>query len=90
MMSQTPLSRTIISLFERAVGAERVIECVEMIQSEYIDGFGRETLGLEEITTQHGFDGHIVKRAFEQLEKDGQAEQFYVDEQGLAIDIGGS
>jgi DNA repair exonuclease SbcCD ATPase subunit len=77
-----------ISLFERAVGAERVTECVEIIQSEYIDGFGRETIGLEEITAQHGFDGHIVKRAFEQLENDGHAEQFYVDEQGLALDIG--
>jgi hypothetical protein len=77
-----------ISLFERAVGAERVTECVEMIQSEYIDGFGRETIGLEEITAQHGYDGHVVKRAFERLEKDGHAEQFYVDEQGLALDIG--
>lgn len=77
-----------ISLFERAVGAERVTECVEMIQSEYIEGFGRETIGLEEITAEHGFDGHILKGAFEQLEKDGHAEQFYVDEQGLALDIG--
>lgn len=77
-----------ISLFERAVGAERVSECVELIQSEYIDGVGRETIGLEEITGEHGFERHVVKRAFERLEKDGHAEQFYVDEHGLALDIG--
>ena len=77
-----------ISLFERAVSAERVEACVETIQSGYLNEVGRETIGLEEISTEHGFDRHIIKRAFDRLEADGSAEQFYVDGQGLAMDIG--
>jgi len=75
-----------IGLFDRAVAAERVEECLETIRSEYAADIARETVGLEEVA-ERGFDRHVVKQAFERLEADGDAEQFYVDGDGLAVDL---
>ena len=77
-----------IHLFERAVGAERVDDCVATVRSEYGGQIGRETVLLEEIVDEKEFDRHIVKRAFDRLEDSNEGEQFYVDEDGLALDVG--
>jgi prefoldin subunit 5 len=77
-----------IGLFERAVQTEAVDECVSMIRAEYVADLGRETVMLEEIVDETDYGRHIVKRAFDRLESSGEGEQFYVDEHGLALDIG--
>jgi hypothetical protein len=48
---------------------------------------GRETIGLNEVVSTHEFDPHVVKQAFRRVEEDGDAEQFYVEGDGLALDI---
>jgi hypothetical protein len=82
-----PLVGENIELFDRAVAAEQVERCTDVLRDEYVDGFGRETLGLEEVVEDHGFDRHVVKQSFERLENAGDAAQFYVDGDGLAVDF---
>jgi hypothetical protein len=77
-----------VELFERAVEAERAEECADVVRRNYVNPPGRETVGLDEVSDQEGFERHVVKRAFEQLKSAGEAEQFYVDGDGLAIDVG--
>jgi hypothetical protein len=76
-----------INLFERAVQAESVDECVSKVRSEYVSDLGRETVFADEIVDETEYDQHIVKQSFDRLESHGDGEQFYVDEQGLALDI---
>jgi hypothetical protein len=76
-----------LALFERTVAAEAVERCVERIREEHLEDFGRETIGLEEVVAGHGFDRHVVKQSFERLENAGDAVQFYVDGDGLALDF---
>jgi hypothetical protein len=83
-----PLVSDNVEFFERAIGAERAEECASVVRATYVDSPARETVGLGEVCDEHGFERHIVKRAFERLESAGEAEQFYVDEDGLAIDVG--
>ena len=77
-----------VELFERAVEAERAEECADAVRRDYVDPLGRETVGLDEVCDEQGFERHVVKRAFERLDSAGEAEQFYVDGDGLAIDVG--
>ena len=77
-----------VELFERAVEAERAEECADTVRQDYVDPPGRETVGLDEVCDEQEFERHVVKRAFERLESSGVAEQFYVDKDGLAIDVG--
>jgi len=77
-----------VELFERAVGAERAEKCADAVRRDYVNPPGRETVGLDEVCDEQEFKRHVVKRAFERLESGGEAEQFYVDEDGLAIDVG--
>ena len=76
-----------ISLFKRAVQTEAVDECYAYIKSEYVSDLGRETVMLQEITNEPDYDRHVVKRSFDRVESNGDGEQFYIDEDGLAIDI---
>lgn len=82
-----PLIAENIHLFKRALKAERIEECINSITSAYLGELGRDTIGLDEVTADQGFDRHVVKSAFESLESDGEAEQFYVDGDGLALDV---
>ena len=83
-----PVIEENIGLFERAVQTEAVGDCVSMVRAEYVADLGRETVMLEEVVDETDYDRHVVKRAFDRIESDGEGEQFYVDERGLAIDIG--
>ena len=85
--SSDPVITENIGLFERAVQAENVEECVSMIRSEYAADLGRETVMLEEIVEETEYESHVIKQAFDRLESNGDGEQFYVDERGLAIDF---
>jgi hypothetical protein len=78
-----------IGLFERAVQAENVDECVSTIRSEYASDLSRGTVMLEEIVEETGYDSHVIKQAFDRLESSGGGVQFYVDERGLAMDFEG-
>jgi hypothetical protein len=86
--SSDPVVSENISVFERAVQTEAVDECVSMVRSEYINDLGRETVMLEEVVEEADYDRHVVKRSFDRIESRGEGEQFYVDENGLAIDVG--
>ena len=74
-----------ISLFERAVAAERLDECVSVVRGEYLDALGRDTVLLEELVSEHAFKGHVVKQAFDRIESNGDGEQLYLEEDGLAM-----
>lgn len=87
--SSDPVVTENIGLFERAVQAENVDDCVSMIRSEYVTDFSRETVMLEEIVEETEYDSHVIKQAFDRIESSGDGEQFYVDEHGLAMDFGG-
>lgn len=80
-----PLVADNAAIFERALDAERVDDCIVTVRSEYLDDIGRDTVTLAEVVDQHGFDRHVVKQTFEHLESEGAGEQFYVDEQGLTL-----
>jgi hypothetical protein len=74
-------------LFEMAIERERVEECKDVIRSEYITDIGSDSVLLEEVTDDHGYDTHVVKEAFEQFESEGVGEQLHVDEYGLGLDF---
>ena len=74
-------------LFKRAVHAEAVANCVSLLRAEYLSALGRDSVLLTEVVDDGEFDRHIVKQAFARLESEGDAEQFYLDEQGLALDF---
>jgi len=75
-------------LFEPPLETERVADCVKTLRTEYVDDIGYETVLLHDVVDQHGYDPHIVDRAFEELEDDGVGEQFYVEDLGLTLDVG--
>ncbi len=80
-----PLLADNIELFERAISAERLDECVSTVREEYLGALGRDTVFAEEVTTDHEFESHVVKQAFDRLESTGAAEQLYIEEDGLAL-----
>ncbi len=84
--SSDPIVTENISIFQRAVQAETVEDCVAWITSEYINQVGRDTVLLEEVAQNTDFDRHIISQAFSQLEGNGVGEQFYIDDQGLALE----
>ena len=77
-----------IGLFKRAVQAEEVEECVSLVYSEYVTELGCETVMAEEIAEETDYDQNVIKQSFERLEERGDGEQFYLDEYGLALDVG--
>lgn len=82
-----PIVADNIGIFERSVYAESVDQCVQDIRSEYVADLGRETVFAEEIVDEFDYDEHEVKQAFDRLESKGDGAQFYVDDEGLAIDV---
>ena len=75
-------------LYERSVNAEAVADCVSKIRTEYMDSLAHGSVLLTDLADETGSDRHVVKQAFARIEDDGDAEQFYLDEQGLALDFG--
>ncbi|TQQ79597.1 hypothetical protein [Halonotius roseus] len=67
-------------LFERAVEAEAVADCVETIRSRYLEGIGRETLLITAAVDETGYDRHIVRQAFSRLAADDAGEVFRIDD----------
>ena len=77
-----------LALFERAVDADRVAGCVERLRADYVSDLTRETVGLDEVHERYDLDQHIIRQAFAELADAGEAEQFYVPDDGLAIEMG--
>lgn len=67
-------------LFERAVEADALADCVETIRSRYLEGIGRETLLLTAAVEEIGYDRHIVRQAFSRLAADDAGEVFTIDD----------
>ena len=67
-------------LFERAVEADALADCVETIRSRYLEGLGRETLLLTAAVEETGYDRHIVRQAFSRLVADDAGEVFTIDD----------
>jgi len=74
-------------LFERAVQADAVADCVATLRSQYLEGLGRETLLLTAATEETGYDRHVVRQAFSRLEADGEGEVFSIDDDGVAFEF---
>lgn len=74
-------------LFERAVQADAVADCVDTLRSQYLEGLGRETLLLTAATEETGYDRHVVRQAFSRLEADDEGEVFSMDEEGVAFEF---
>ena len=75
------------ALFERAVQADVVANCVEALRSRYLEGFGHETLLLTAAAEETGYDRHIVRQAFSRLAATGAGEVFSLDEAGIAFEF---
>ena len=75
------------ALFERAVQADAVADCVDTLRSRHLEGLGRETLLLTAAVEETGYDRHIVRQALSQLAADGDGEVFSMDEQGVAFEF---
>jgi hypothetical protein len=74
-------------LFERAVQADAVANCVDTLRSRYLEGLGRETLLLTAATEETGYDRHVVRQAFSRLEADDEGEVFSINEDGVAFEF---
>lgn len=74
-----------ISLFDRVTATEQLDTCISTIQTEYLEAPSRDTVFLTEVSEDTLFKQHVIKQAFDQLESDGVAEQFYIEEDGLAL-----
>lgn len=82
------LIRENIDLFEREVDSERVSECIDTLQNEYIDDPTEEFISHHEIVTKYDFHPHVVKKAFEHFVEKGLAREQYREElQGLCLFI---
>lgn len=75
------------TLFEMPIEAERVEECAELIRSEYVEDVRRDSILLQDVVDDHGFEAYVVKQAFDQLESEGVAEQLHADDYGLGLDF---
>lgn len=82
-----PVAAENAALFEPQIDAERIQACVDTIRANYVDAIGTETVLLQDVVGEHGYESPIVKRAFNQLEHEGVGEQFYVDDLGVTLDI---
>ncbi|WP_336022507.1 hypothetical protein [Halobellus salinisoli] len=80
-----PLVSENADIFEPAIDAERIDACERLIREKYLDDVTCESVLLEELLADHGIDSHVVKRAFNRLETEGEGEQLYVDDVGLAL-----
>jgi predicted nuclease with TOPRIM domain len=84
-----PVATENASLFEPPIDAERINDCVQTIRTEYVDDVVPESVVLRDVVEKHGYDSHIVKRAFNRLEHEGIGEQLFVDDVGLALELSG-
>ncbi|QSG08484.1 coiled-coil domain-containing protein [Halapricum desulfuricans] len=74
-------------LYEIPVTAERVDKAVDVIRSNYIEEVGIDSVLLEEVVEEQGFDVRETKEAFDRLAESGVGEQLHIDEYGLALDV---
>jgi hypothetical protein len=84
-----PVAAENAALFEPPIDAERIEDCVQTIRSEYVEDIVPESVVLRDVVENHGYDSHIVKRAFNRLEHHGVGEQLFVDDIGLTLDVSG-
>lgn len=82
-----PVARENADLFDPAIDAERIEECVQTIRTEYVSDLGHDSILLSDLVDEHEYDEHVVKRAFNRLESEGAGEQLYIDEFGLSLDM---
>ncbi|MFB6151303.1 MAG: hypothetical protein ABEJ40_05800 [Haloarculaceae archaeon] len=82
-----PVASENADLFAPPIEAERVSDCVETIRREYVEDVAHESVLLEDVV-EHGYEPHVVKRAFNDLEAEGAGEQLYLDELGLSLQCG--
>lgn len=80
-----PLLSDNLALFEPAIDTERTSDCLTVIREEYVADAACDSVLLSELIEDHGFDSHIIKRAFNRLEDDDVGEQLYVEDVGLAL-----
>jgi len=83
-----PVIQENAGLFAPPIDAERVDECVETVRAEYVDDVTTESVLLADVVATHGYQEHVVKRAFNRLEAADAGEQLYVDEIGLTLQCG--
>jgi hypothetical protein len=69
-------------LFAVGVDAERLHDCVTVVQSLAADGDLNVRL---DALVSDGYPAHVVKRAFNRLERDGVGQQLLLDELGLVL-----
>jgi len=82
------VARENADLFAPPVDAERTEECVRTVREEYVEDIGHETVLLGDVVDDHGYDAHVVKRAFNRIEEAGAGEQLYLDDLGLGLHVG--
>lgn len=80
-----PLLAENADIFEPAIDAERTTACVSTIRNQYVSNVTCDSVLVSELIEDHGFDSHVVKRAFNQLADEGVGEQLYVEDVGLAL-----
>jgi len=81
------IARENARLFELTVDDERVDDCVDWITTRYVDAVDSDSVLLETVVEEGGFDPHVVRRAFERLEAEGAGERLHVDEYGLGLEF---
>lgn len=84
-----PVAAENATLFEPPVDAERIEECMATIHNEYVTNISQNTVLLRDVAEEHGYDSHIVKRAFNRLEHEGVGDQFFVEDLGLTLEVEG-
>lgn len=80
-----PLARENVDLFEAPIDTERIEACVQYLQDECVTDPAKQSVVVDDIVAMEDFDAHVVKRAFDRLEKRGDGEQLYLSDVGLAL-----
>ncbi|MFB6184295.1 MAG: hypothetical protein ABEI96_07045 [Haloarculaceae archaeon] len=83
-----PLADENVALFEPPTDDERIAEVVETVRREYVDDVGTDSVRVERVADDHGYQPHLVTEAFHELEADGAGELLYVDDLGLCLECG--
>ena len=74
-------------LYELPVDAERVEACVEAIRAGYVEEAGVDSVLLEEVVGDEGFDVRVAREAFDRLEAAGEGEQLHLEDFGVALEF---
>ena len=80
-----PLVRENVGLFEREVDSERVERCAELIRSKYAADPATSHVTRHDLVDGHGFEPHIVKKAFDRLAANGVGRKSHDSSTGLCL-----